>query len=255
MENPKASPRECRCDHYSTGIDKFMKINAHVIGIRGHAQSEVAAKRCIASSVAVKNDFVVKSFDAFTPEDVDENMRVRGIKWNYPWKGSDTYFGLNRHSYVTKNPKARIACAMSHYFLWEKCAAEGNDETFLILEHDAKFIRKLDINWMGNFDILGINNPLGATRKANLFQAKVQANLAEYQDVPWIDDKKVPQGIAGNSAYLMTPRGARKMIGLVDQHGLWPNDALMCSQLVDALGVTRTYYTTVQKGITSTTTR
>ena len=253
MENPKASPEECWGDHHNTSIDKFMKIDAHVIGIRGHAQSEVAAQRCIISSDAVKNDFVVKPFDASTPEDVDENMRTRGIKWNYPWDRPDEYFGLSRHPYVTKNRPARIACAMSHYFLWEKCS--NQDETFLILEHDAKFIRRLDIDWMGNFDILGINNPLGATRKANLFQAKVQANLAEYQDVPWIDDKKVPQGLAGNSAYLMTPRGARKMIGLVDQHGLWPNDALMCSQLVDALGVTRTYYTTVQKGITSTTTR
>ena len=43
------------------------------------------------------------------------------------------------------------------------------------------------------------------------------------------------------------------MIELVKEHGAWPNDALMCKQLIKSLGVTRTFYTKIQ-GIRSTTT-
>ena len=38
------------------------------------------------------------------------------------------------------------------------------------------------------------------------------------------------------------------------QYGLWPNDALMCKQVIPRLGVTTKYYTEVQ-GTPSTTTR
>jgi GR25 family glycosyltransferase involved in LPS biosynthesis len=68
-----------------------------------------------------------------------------------------------------------------------------------------------------------------------------------------IDEEHIPQGIAGNSAYIMKPSGAKKMLDLVAQFGLWPNDAIMCRQLVPTLGVTKTFFTGVQ-GLPSTTT-
>ena len=43
------------------------------------------------------------------------------------------------------------------------------------------------------------------------------------------------------------------MIKLTKEHGAWPNDALMCRQLIFGLGVTKTYYTKIQR-IKSTTT-
>ena len=70
---------------------------------------------------------------------------------------------------------------------------------------------------------------------------------------PTIDDFNVPQGLAGNSAYVIKPEGAKKMLALADEHGMWPNDALMCKQLIPTLGVTRNFYTRVQ-GLRSTTT-
>lgn len=39
--------------------------------------------------------------------------------------------------------------------------------------------------------------------------------------------------------------GAKKMLNLVAEYGLWPNDAIMCRQLVPNLGVTKEYYTKV----------
>jgi len=54
------------------------------------------------------------------------------------------------------------------------------------------------------------------------------------------------------SAYIIKPAGAKKLIELVKQYGLWPNDAIMCRQLVPRLGVTRKFYTNIQ-GLKSTT--
>ena len=77
------------------------------------------------------------------------------------------------------------------------------------------------------------------------FFTEVNRNKDYIQRPPVIDYTHVPQGIAGNSAYIMKPSGAKKMLDLVDEYGLWPNDALMCRQLVPTLGVTKQYYTKV----------
>lgn len=53
---------------------------------------------------------------------------------------------------------------------------------------------------------------------------------------------------------LIMPKGARQMLRLVEDHGLWPNDAIMCKQLIPSLGVTKKFYTEVQ-GTPSTTSR
>ena len=75
-----------------------------------------------------------------------------------------------------------------------------------------------------------------------------------FQPAPYIDDLKVPQGLAGNSAYIIKPSGAIKMLKLVEEYGLWPNDAIMCKQLIPNLYVTRKFYTTIQN-LKSTTTQ
>jgi len=71
------------------------------------------------------------------------------------------------------------------------------------------------------------------------------------QPVPTIDEFNVPQGLAGNSAYIIKPAGAKAVLDATKEHGLWPNDAIMCKQIINNLGVTKTYYTRVQ-GLPST---
>jgi hypothetical protein len=63
---------------------------------------------------------------------------------------------------------------------------------------------------------------------------------------------EVAQGIAGNSAYIIKPWAAKELIEKVYEYGMWPNDAIMCQQIVPWLGVTKLYYTKVQ-GLRSTT--
>jgi GR25 family glycosyltransferase involved in LPS biosynthesis len=180
-------------------------------------------------------------------------MKEHIVRWNYPWVGKEQCLqtGLLKAAYKTDNPKARVACALSHYLLWKRCVSI--DEPIMILEHDAKFVEKIDFDINDSkMYIVGINNPLGATRRAREFYTTIVNNKTWIQLVPKVDHYDVPQGLAGNSAYIIKPEGASRMLKLVKEHGLWPNDALMCRQLVPRLGVTKKFYTQVQ-GTRSTT--
>jgi GR25 family glycosyltransferase involved in LPS biosynthesis len=178
-----------------------------------------------------------------------------GLAWNYPWDKPvrDIASGLLKNPYPTKNRNARIACSLSHFNLWLDCYT--TDETVLIMEHDAIWKEQL-ASWVEVdplYDIVGINDPRGATRRSGQFHTLLQAREALINRPPAIDEDHVPQGIAGNSAYIMRKSGAIKMLDLVREYGLWPNDALMCRQLVKTLGTSKIYYTGVQ-GLPSTTT-
>jgi GR25 family glycosyltransferase involved in LPS biosynthesis len=230
-------------------------MKAYAITIRGNLVSEAGYDRLVKSSTDVGNKFNINRFEAITPDYVDMTLKSQKIKWNYPWVGKeiDIASGLTKSAYLTKNPKARVACALSHYLLWKTCVKL--DEPVLVLEHDAVFTQAIDfdINDGGMF-IVGINNPLGATRKARDYYNTIVNDPKWLQPVPSIDSHDVPQGLAGNSAYILKPIGAQKMLDIVKQYGLWPNDAIMCKQLLPRLGVTKKFYTTIQ-GLQSTTTQ
>ena len=234
-------------------------MKAYIIAIENNDDSVEAAKRCIESSERYRNEFEIQAMQAVTPDDVDRKMRHYKVKWNYPWSGveHDLGTGLVKSAYQTANREARIACAMSHYQLWHACAKE-DDQPFLILEHDAIFKKQLNYNSVlkSSMEIIGINNPLFATRKSRDYLKQITVAKSDKYGVclaPTIDDMSVPQGLAGNSAYLIKPSGAFKMIQLVAEYGLWPNDALMCKQLIMRLGVTKTFYTEVQRTRSTTT--
>jgi GR25 family glycosyltransferase involved in LPS biosynthesis len=228
-------------------------IKAVCITIKDNKISENGYNRLVESSKQVGNDFDILKWDAITPDNVDYFMSNAGLTWNYPWTGSheDPATGLIKSAYTTANQKARIACACSHYCLWSESAVKNI--TMLIMEHDAMFIKKLDFDPEDtSATIIGINSPLGATRKANVFHKIVQETQTKFQLTPVIDNDKIPQGLAGNSAYVIKPEGAKKLLDLVNKYGMWPNDAIMCRQLISKLGVTKDYYTKVQ-GLQSTT--
>lgn len=227
-------------------------MKAYAIVIKDMEISEFAFGKLKESSFKVKNSFEIKRFDAVVPNDVDNLLKTYNIKWNYPWEGkvSDFATGLIKSAYVTARPKARIAAALSHYTLWMK--ASMLDEPILILEHDAYFTTRYDLKETKG-DIIGINNPLGCTRKSNVYYNTIIQGQEMFQRAPTIDDITVPQGLAGNSAYIIKPQGAKHMLNLVKEYGLWPNDALMCKQLVPNLYVTRKFFTTVQHTRSTTT--
>lgn len=207
------------------------------------------------SSEKVQNEFQIEKFDAVTADLAEIVFRGNGIKWTYPWEGEAIDFatGLVKRAYPTAYPKRRMACFASHYLLWYKCFKE--DVPLLILEHDALFVHKFDPQPIldSKYDIVGINNPLMATRRAKKFYDTVKENKGDIQPVPSIDEWNIPQGLAGNSAYIIKPNGAEELIMAVEKYGAWPNDAIMCKQIINNMGVTRRFYTKVQ-GLPSTTT-
>lgn len=211
--------------------------------------------KCVESSVNVGNDFTITAFPATTPDMAEVTLKGCGLKWTFPWEGEKIDFssGLTLKSYPTEYKARRIACAMSHYRLWYE-SVEKN-VPILVLEHDAEFTARLDYQEIldSKFDIVGINNPLMATRKAHLFKELIESSDQKILPIPNIDDFNVPQGLAGNSAYIIKPDGAKNVIQAVKDYGMWPNDAIMCKQLVPNMGVTRKFYTKVQ-GLPSTTT-
>lgn len=231
-------------------------MKAYVITLSENETSNIASDKLIESSKKVNNDFDIEKYDAIVPDQVDELMKQYNIKWTYPWIGRllDLKSGLMLSAYETADPKKRIACFLSHYQLWKKCV-ELNEPLF-IFEHDALFTSQVDLGLLSfaKYDIIALNNPIGATRKSREFHDKVKNSPLPIMTVPKIDDDQIPQGLPGNSAYYIKPKGALKLLGLVKEHGAWPNDAIMCKQLLPgSLGIVRDFYTTIQ-GIQSTTT-
>ena len=231
-------------------------VKSYVIGIEDDATSMKAAKNCIRSSAIVDNPFESEIFPASTPKTVMQEMRAAWLYWNYPWEKTDEYDGLKRHPYTTKVKAKRMACAMSHIRLWNLASQLAVNECIIVQEHDSMWLRRLSVPHMETFFILGLNDPIGATRRAKVFKNAVRSNREFIQEVPWVDDPEVPQGLAGNSAYMIDKCGGSRMMDLVNKHGVWPNDALMCKQyLGKRLGVTRTFFTGLQGGLVSTTTK
>lgn len=224
-------------------------MKAYSITLKHNSLSVNSTKKLIESSKNVKNDFDIEIFNAIEPEQAYELMHEHGIRWNYPWSGQqlDLQSGLLKTAYPTKNPQKRVACFLSHYLLWKDCAS--SNESYFIFEHDALFTTRVDVDILNKspYEIIGINSPSGATRRATVFNSEVMKASGRVVSTPKIDEENVPQGLAGNSAYYVKPDGAKRLLQLVDEFGAWPNDAIMCRQLIpNKLGVLKPYCTTVQ---------
>tara|TARA_R110002072_G_scaffold1322_20_gene10985 strand:+ start:9270 stop:9965 length:696 start_codon:yes stop_codon:yes gene_type:complete len=231
-------------------------MKAYCITLKDDELSENGFNKVWQSAKELNCDFYVERFDATNEKNVYRHLVDWDLFWNYPWEGkvTDIATGLTKSAYPTAIRERRIACAISHFRLWTKCFEIK--EPILILEHDAKFVKKLDYQYIldSKYKVVGINNPIGATRRARQYHDIIQRNHNPIQGIPHIDEWNIPQGLAGNSAYIIKPEGAEKLISNVFSYGLWPNDAIMCKQLVDDMGVTKIFYTEVQ-GLKSTTTQ
>ena len=233
-------------------------MKAYVITINGDKNSENGFKQVLKTSKAVGNDSIeFEKYKAIIPEDVEETMYQFNVKWTWPIDKPryDCLSGMSLHPYKTKDIRLKYACSMSHYLLWAVCST--SEQPILIMEHDAIWLKRLDpqILYEADPEIIGINSPKQCTRRWQRFEDEVSKNDFEVQPVPTIDNEIVPQGLAGGSAYYITPYGAERAMHLVKKHGLWPNDALLCRQFFgNDIGVTREWYTWVDMSMKSSTT-
>lgn len=247
-------------------------MKAYIISMINNMDSITATRKLIHSIEKTDSNLDVFISNAVTPDTIDSNMRklfdtypFSQIGWTWPKTPSENQYsissGLEHRCYDSPygNYKPRFACTLSHYNLWKLCV--DTNETIMILEHDALFKRKFDYSEIEDQftgDILGLNDPSNATRKADVFNriamnAHIPGNKYTVSQVPTIDDDIIPQGLAGNSAYIIKPAGAAKLMSLCASYGFWPNDAIMCKQLMPGkLQVVVPYLSQVQ-GIKSTT--
>jgi GR25 family glycosyltransferase involved in LPS biosynthesis len=192
---------------------------------------------------------------ATTPETLQEYLDLfNNIKYTYPLQGEkriDEATNLRLTGYRASDVNKVFSATISHARAWSLCA--NNNEEIMVCEHDAIFTRQFKpFDWEGG--VLGINDPRGATRRAAIFHDEIRLKGEGIHDVPWIDVSEVPQGLAGNSAYIIKPHFAKQLLEKLKEYGAWPNDALMCKQIFpQQLKICSPYYTTLQ-GIRSQTT-
>ena len=206
-------------------------MKAYVITLTGNDYSEACAARCIQS--AADHGLEVSAFEAVPADMALDTMHAHGLKWT--WAKNNTapdvcpITGLKQHPYGRLSPK--IGCSMSHYLLWNRCAID--DEPLLILEHDAVFLRPLpEVDFNG---ICMINDPAGATPRWQWWSEQMQQRGPGIFLKTRVFDGDRPDGLAGNSAYLIKPWAAHQLIDLFHRIGVWPNDATMCVQLLPYL--------------------
>jgi GR25 family glycosyltransferase involved in LPS biosynthesis len=239
-------------------------LDAYIITMSNNAGSLDMAENLFINSCTVVNP---KKFEATQPASIYRHIQEvfgRQVAWSWPTRSSDDehclYTGLYKKTYPAENQDRVVACALSHYRLWKLCVEL--DEEIVVLEHDARFLPTvssetiLDILQDKSWGAVGLNDPRGNTRKGQLFHAKVAACGDGINRVPIIDEPTelpLPMGLAGNSAYIIRPHMAKRLLEEVARIGMWPNDAVMCRQLFRDLKVVYPYATTVVRGKSTTT--
>jgi GR25 family glycosyltransferase involved in LPS biosynthesis len=208
-------------------------MRAFVICLQNHKYSNQVADRCIAS--AKKVGVHVEKFFGVDKEDAEQVMNAHNLVWT--WANKNTAEAvcpktkLKQHPYRTRDFRTKIGCSMSHFLLWKKCI-ELN-EPILILEHDSVFLRALP-----SFEFKGIcqiNDPANATRRGGQWSHSMskrgKTGVFEKTWVTTEQERDVPDGLAGNSAYVIKPWAAQELVDKYYELGVWPNDATMCKQL------------------------
>ena len=175
-------------------------------------------------------------FEAVHKADARRVMLSHALRWTWAHDNTQPALcprtGLWQHPYQGANLDAKIGCAMSHFLLWNRCVEAG--EPILILEHDAVFIREFPF-----FEFRGIcqiNDPRGATRSGDWWSDVMQARAGcGVFPKTVVFESRRPDGLAGNSAYVVQPAAALQLIEAYRELGVWPNDATMCRQLFPCL--------------------
>jgi GR25 family glycosyltransferase involved in LPS biosynthesis len=184
------------------GHDRFT-IKAFIITMLNNNESVVGARKLL-HSITLTNPIQPFLMQATIPSTIDLDIKCNFSKkygealykdgklwWNWPTSavqdGIDFSTGLYKKYYGEKDWRTKAACTISHMRLWQHCI--DINEPIMILEHDANFIENFRYRilalsgadkgeeWTGG--ICGLNNPIGTTRKAGIFDTKVKYQIGE----------------------------------------------------------------------------
>lgn len=226
-------------------------MNACVIGQQGERDETMH------SAIAVGlMPFAIRPISV---EVAEQELDATGLRWAYPLYGVATIAGLRCHAYKTRDNRARISCFIAHANAWMLCAC--TNEPLLVLESDAVFIRGFDPAEFPDghgWGMVSLNDPRGATRRATSYHGALQYHENNrgagkpFTEVPWVDDRDVPQGLPGHSAYVLFPWFAKELIAKAHEVGAMPNDALANKQWFPGKLGCLTHYITKVSGRPST---
>lgn len=238
-------------------------MRAFVIKIKGKQVPETKALQQSIKDTQSPLQFNI--WDATTPDTFQRDLgRLKYLNpkdWKWTWPvthrqdGLDLKTGIHKFVYAAANQEKKVATSLSHVMLWDTCVQL--DEPIVIFEADALLTRRFDPDTLEGYNVVGLNDPRGATRRGQLFH-QIVSSKDGVQPAPTINqpgEPPKPQGLAGHSAYYITPKGAKELLDRVKDIGMWPNDAYMCKEIFPWIRVVYPYFTRVQQGIESTTTR
>lgn len=156
-------------------------MKSFVITIMENPESVKSADRCIQS--AAKYGINVEKFHAVTPDkDPIWYARKKGI----PIKGFEEKYSRFENC---------LSAFLSHFSLWEKCVKDN--DTYMVLEHDAYFVDSININL--NFNkAINIGKP----------------SYGKFNKPPMlgINPLTSKQYLPGAHAYMIRPKGAAEFI-------------------------------------------
>ncbi len=227
-------------------------MKSYVITLQNHDYSQRKADRCIESAQTIGKINVEKFYGV---DKAISRSTMKGFDLEWTWANNNKtpavcpITGLKQRPYYNANLDAKIGCSMSHYLLWRRCVSL--DEPILILEHDAVFIKEFP-----EFDFTGIcqiNDPNGGGKNGRRLSEKMvkQNKNGVHPKTSNTNDPLVPDGLAGNSAYVVKPYAAQELIDKYHQLGVWPNDATMCIQLFPYLEEYYPFITKVEQDIST----
>ena len=194
-------------------------MEAFVIALTDNTYSMRVSDRCIRSA-----NIPVKRYPAINGDDAPEVFARYGLRWT--WGDG---FEFMQHKPYGGDHNKRVGCFLSHYELWSYCVRHNRE--LLILEHDAVFVRPFKPFDFDN--ICMINDPLGATPRGDWWSEQMEIRGPGVWPKTKVFDDSRPDGLAGNSAYVIKPHAAQVLLDLVAEIGAWPNDAIMCRQFMD----------------------
>lgn len=262
-------------------------IDAHIITMIDDQQSLVSAKECIRSIWNTKSLIDAHIYRATLPMSVVDDIKLYlkpykkqlllandTPRYTYPatpdQNRMDFATGLQLNAYRAADIRKVVACSISHMRLWMKCVRA--EKPLMVLEHDARFKSRFKFEYLTdhstnknptldrqsnlNFTkgVIGLNQPLGATRKAKVYDENLTlAGVNRVLSVDGPNDPPFPSGIAGNSAYIIYPEAAKALLDKTAEVGIWPNDAIMCKQLFPWLYHFKPYFTSIQPMPSTTT--
>jgi hypothetical protein len=202
-------------------------------------------KSLVNSSEVVLNKFLVESFPATTLNNAKMYVNKYALEWGWPENKevADMTLGIIKKPYEKRTINDLVCESLTHYRIWDYCVE--TQESVLVLDNSMRFTKTFDLEekTIKKYDVIGINNPKYCMEDWRLYLNEIIKNKNDIQMVPSINPVYIPRTIASPKSYIVTPKGAEKLLQNADDNGLWPVNESLSKQVLGNVMVTKKFYT------------